>query len=550
MTYNPIKLGFSFDVSPAGNVTIKPGTLSAADVAAVLAAAPTSASGLANGAIWLDGGLVRVVGAPASAGTGTGTSTGGGTGTTTGTGTGGGTTPTLVSPAFFVAASGGSDSNAGTAAAPFATLAKGLSSARASSSTKAVYLRGGTYGVAAPVSLTSADAGLLLSGYPGETAILDGGGTLGSLISMDGAANATLQKLQLQRTARTGANGQFTAIVQMINGANNNKVLGCRFTNCDEGVLLVGATYNTVAGCVFDNWRIAAVEFKDNADHNTFDSNSCDGALATNDNNETSGGAFYGHGVNYNTISHNLIQNTPGTGISIANFDGPTQPIYTINTYNTVSYNKLVNCCRLGADTGAIYTVGRAQVDTHCVIEYNYIDGAQNPTTPNQHVLGIYIDDEANGVLVQNNIMRRVQDNCMQYHGGRDNIVRNNIFDMGSGACTATLFQAATYAPSTETMTNNQLLGNIMYSTSGTPTVIKDFDGGGKVITGNLYFNTTGASMTANQDTAPKYGDPKFANAVNGDYSFLSGSAALSQISFTPIDQSLIGLKPTTPTWY
>ena len=315
MTYQPIKLGFSFDVSPAGNVTIKPGTLSAADVAAVLAAAPTSATGLANGAIWLDGGLVRVVGAGAAGSTGITTGTGG-------TGAGG-TTPALVSPAFFVAASGGSDSNAGTAAAPFATLAKGLSSARASSSTKAVYLRGGTYGVAAPVSLTSADAGLLLSGYPGETAILDGGGTLGSLISMDGAANATLQKLQLQRTARTGANGQFTAIVQMINGANNNKVLGCRFTNCDEGVLLVGATYNTVAGCVFDNWRIAAVEFKDNADHNTFDSNSCDGALATNDNNETSGGAFYGHGVNYNTVSHNLIQNTPGTGISIANFDGP-----------------------------------------------------------------------------------------------------------------------------------------------------------------------------------------------------------------------------------
>ena len=475
---------------------------------------------------------------------GSGGSTGGGTGT------GGGTTPTLISPAYYVAASRrrGRQRRHRVGSLRHARQRRRRGAGQFVS-TKAVYLRGGTYTLGAALSLTSADNGLTLAGYPGEVAVIDGNSGPNNLIVLDGCTGATIQSVQMQRIKRTPSGADFNSILLLRNGANNNKVLGCRITAGDVGMLLVGSSYNQVAGCVFDTWRIAGVEFKDLADHNTFDSNSCDGTGSTNDNNETSGGAFYGHGVNYNTISHNLIQECPGTGISIANFDGPAQPIYTINVGNVVSYNRILNCGKLGADTGSIYTVGRAQVDTKMIIEYNYVDGARNLTTANQHILGIYIDDEANGVTVRNNIMRNVQDNCMQYHGGRDNIVYNNIFDMGSGDCTATLFQGKTYAPSTETMTNNVLRNNIMYSTGSNPTVIKDFDGGGKVIQNNLYYCTTGASMANNQDASPVYGNPRFTNAAGGDYSLLSGSAA-SNISFTAIDQSLIGLKPTTVHWY
>lgn len=79
----------------------------------------------------------------------------------------------VVSPAFYVAP-GGSDSNAGTAAAPFATLSHAVTTA-AGSRTKVIYLRAGTYYQASSISLGSSQNGLSILGYPGETAIISGG---------------------------------------------------------------------------------------------------------------------------------------------------------------------------------------------------------------------------------------------------------------------------------------------------------------------------------------------------------------------------------------
>ena len=73
----------------------------------------------------------------------------------------------------------GSDSNPGTLAAPFQTIGRAQTAARAIIASGAtnltVTLRGGTYPIASTLNLTSADSGISYGSYPGEDAILSGG---------------------------------------------------------------------------------------------------------------------------------------------------------------------------------------------------------------------------------------------------------------------------------------------------------------------------------------------------------------------------------------
>ena len=96
-----------------------------------------------------------------------------------------GLAPVAVGREFFVAP-GGSDANAGTQAAPFATLEKAQAAVRAVKAAGlpvngvAVTLRGGTYWRTGQLRLTSADSGaadrpVIWRAYPGETVRLSGG---------------------------------------------------------------------------------------------------------------------------------------------------------------------------------------------------------------------------------------------------------------------------------------------------------------------------------------------------------------------------------------
>ena len=88
-------------------------------------------------------------------------------------------------PEFFVSTASGSDSAAGTVAAPFATPQRGVEACRAASGGGdgcTVTLRGGTYFLAGrPLQLTAADNGLTLRSYAGERAELSGGEPLTGL---------------------------------------------------------------------------------------------------------------------------------------------------------------------------------------------------------------------------------------------------------------------------------------------------------------------------------------------------------------------------------
>jgi hypothetical protein len=82
--------------------------------------------------------------------------------------------PIVAGATYYVAASGSSDSNAGTIAAPFATLQKAHSLANPGDT---IYMRGGTYPMPAQTSITRSGASgspIKVFAYPGEVPILDG----------------------------------------------------------------------------------------------------------------------------------------------------------------------------------------------------------------------------------------------------------------------------------------------------------------------------------------------------------------------------------------
>ena len=195
--------------------------------------------------------------------------------------------------------------------------------------------------------------------------------------------------------------------------------------------------------------------------------------------------------------------------------------------------------------------LGRSHVDTQAVIANNLVDGTG--AGGDAHTIGIYLDDSTSGVRVENNIVRNIGTHGLQIHGGDDITIRNNIFDLGSGNATAVLFQAAPADTNpTNTMRNNNVVGNVILSGSRSPDAYSYLDGGSPNIAGNLYHDTAGASFATaapTRDSNPKYGDPRFANAAGGDYTLQGGSAA-SAIGFQAINQSAMGLHPTTAHWY
>jgi hypothetical protein len=80
--------------------------------------------------------------------------------------------PASAAGTFYVDFAGGSDSAAGSQAAPFKTVAHALAATRAGGGGGTIVLRAGTHFVASTLTLTGADSGLTIQGFPGEEAWL------------------------------------------------------------------------------------------------------------------------------------------------------------------------------------------------------------------------------------------------------------------------------------------------------------------------------------------------------------------------------------------
>ena len=138
-------------------------------------------------------------------------------------------------------------------------------------------------------------------------------------------------------------------------------------------------------------------------------------------------GVFYKQGVGVsvdgvgNRVSHNLIHDCPRFGIHWNGND------------HLFEYNHIRHCTLETADTGAIYSFQVDWSKRGTIIRYNYLHdivgfGQEHGKWTYPHMnWGIYLDDATCGTHVYGNIVARTILGGVHIHGGRDNVIENNI---------------------------------------------------------------------------------------------------------------------------
>jgi hypothetical protein len=211
-----------------------------------------------------------------------------------------------------------------------------------------------------------------------------------------------------------------------LNGTNDCQIAQCTIRNVGDydgsGVTISGGRNNGVAGCDIYNTGRDAISL----DGGDFDTLEPAGNYADN-NYIHHPGIFYKQGVGVgvggvgNRISHNLMHDCPRFGIGWGGND------------HVFEYNEIRHCNLETADCGAIYSWQVDWSKRGTEIRYNYLHdivgfGWENGKWTSPHMnWGVYLDDGTCGVHVHGNIVARTILGGVHYHGGRDNVVENNI---------------------------------------------------------------------------------------------------------------------------
>ncbi len=394
----------------------------------------------------------------------------------------------LVSPAYYVSPTGNDTTGAGTFGSPWATLEKAQTAMKAGS-TKTTYLLGGTYNRAASLSLGSGDGGESWLGYPGQTPVLDGGGTLQWAFVLNSAApNVTIRFLTIQNFYEGGLS---------VSGASNAWI---------DSNTIQNITVNTALNSGFNQ---AAIQTSNGGTNNRFTQNL---VLTTQ-----------GDGINITTNSSNNISGT------------------------TISGNVVSGTCAAVADCGAIHFNDRAGTvgnqSTGISITGNIVI---NPGPNTAGGEGIYADDFGSNAAITGNIVYGTGHYAYQVHGGLNLVVSNNIFDL-TGMGNLGLYQGETSGGYTGPMTGNTFACNIVYSThpptldatlwhTSSPAALPS-------VANNLYYDTTGSLPNTGTivDASPTVANPGFVNAAANSYGFTAGNPPSFGCAFTPINAGAAG---------
>jgi hypothetical protein len=244
----------------------------------------------------------------------------------------------------------------------------------------------------------------------------------------------------------------------------------------------------------------------------------------------------------YNRLLHNEIRDFYYSGVSVGWSWG-----YAPSTahHNDISYNHIHH---LGygqlSDLGGIYCLGLSPGtqltnnlihDVSCVIYGGW---------------GLYTDEGSTDILMEDNIVYRVQDGAFHQHYGRDNMVRNNVL-----AFSADLGQIRRSRE--EEHNSFTVERNIIYATPAQP-LGGNWSNGNYKLDHNLYFRPEGdlqfPGKLSFHDWQAKGNDqhsivanPQFVDVANFNFDVLPDSPAF-KLGFRQIDTSKIGL--TGPdTW-
>lgn len=233
----------------------------------------------------------------------------------------------------------------------------------------------------------------------------------------DGAANITFRDFTFECSEGTAIS---------IHGATDCRIAASTLRNVGDyngsGIAISGGKHNGASGCDISEIGRDAVSL-DGGNYQTLEP-----ADNFADNNYIHHmGVFYKQGVGVacngvgNRISHNLIHDCPRFGISWGGCD------------HVFEYNEIRHCDLETADCGAIYSWQVDWSKRGTQIRYNYLHdiigfGWENGKWTSPHMnWGVYLDDGTCGTTVYGNIVARTILGGVHVHGGRDNVIENNI---------------------------------------------------------------------------------------------------------------------------
>jgi hypothetical protein len=429
-----------------------------------------------------------------------------------------------VANAFYVSAdaTGNGTGPLGSETDPFPTLQQ-AQSAMESSNVKTTYVEGGTYDLSSTLDLTSADSGESFLAAPGsgQPATIDGDGNVSNLVSVNGANDVSIEGLAMENTQPGSifSSGDWTqsatagdAIVAE-NSAGDNFSYDA-ISNVGMGLDMRGVSNSQLDSDNINNVQ-EAISFSSaltNSDNDTVDSNSISNV---SDVSSSPYGAISLMQASDTTVGNNVIDNITGAGIRVGGNIGQNSNgvVVTQNTVENTNTAAVPTSSYSGqGDNGAIYA-WQAPGNTNnmdLTISNNYVvnagQGFEN--------IGVYLDDGVDGATVTGNV---IQPNGIGWatniHGGSNNTVANNIFNLSSATGNE---KGMLYQNDGPQMTNNNVSDNIFYSSTANGGAYTFYDNANDapVMANNSYEGVT----TPSQDTNPNSTNPQFVDPSQGNY--------------------------------
>jgi len=241
-----------------------------------------------------------------------------------------------------------------------------------------------------------------------------------------------------------------------------------------------------------------------------------------------------------NEVSHNEIHSFDYSGMSIG-WNWSDTPTRTLR--NRIERNHVHHVVRgVLSDAGGIYTLGR---QTGTIIRNNVFHDIFPYRGNPAMAWGIYLDQDSNGLLVEDNVVFNTLTGGIMNTGSHGNVIRNNVFALSA-------WQAAwRWANLKEP--GSQVERNIFYVTQG---ALFGTDGGSQDRRsrwdGNLYWRTDGRPLefyeqtfadwqAQGHDRQGQVADPRFVDPAHYDFHLQPDSPAL-KLGIRSIDTSKVGL--------
>ncbi len=240
----------------------------------------------------------------------------------------------------------------------------------------------------------------------------------------------------------------------------------------------------------------------------------------------------------HNKVLHNEICDLLYSGVSVGWSWG-----YAPSSahHNDISYNHIHH---LGygqlSDMGGIYSLG---ISPGTQMTYNRIHDVAGLIYGGW---GLYTDEGSTDIVMENNIVYRVNDGAFHQHYGRDNIVRNNL--LGFSAYSGQVIR------SREEKHNSFTIERNIIWCEPAPPLGKNWTNGNFVLKNNLYWRPGGESeirfpgdktlaqwQADGHDQGSRIADPEFKDVENFNFQLAPDSPAIN-LGFKPIDTSQIGL--------